>query len=165
MPAANLKRINLDLIYFPFLEKILELLVNCEVRGAHYIATFGYRSYGEQDALFAQGRSIKGKKVTNARGGQSAHNFGLAIDFTRDLDPTRPGLQPGWNAKDYLILATEAVKLGLHSGRSYQDWPHVAWPGFVTAQELRPLDLAYQSCQSDLTLDKLKEAWRTVENG
>lgn len=35
----------------------------------------GTRSYAEQNALFA-----KRPKVTNARGGQSNHNFGIAID-------------------------------------------------------------------------------------
>lgn len=35
----------------------------------------GTRSYAEQDVLFA-----KRPKVTNARGGQSNHNFGIAID-------------------------------------------------------------------------------------
>lgn len=41
----------------------------------------GTRTYAEQDALYAQGRSKKGAKVTNARGGYSWHNFGLAFDF------------------------------------------------------------------------------------
>ena len=36
----------------------------------------GTRSYKEQDKLFR-----KRPKVTNARGGQSWHNFGLAFDF------------------------------------------------------------------------------------
>ena len=40
----------------------------------------GFRTYAEQDALYAQGRTKKGKKVTNAKGGQSNHNLGLAID-------------------------------------------------------------------------------------
>ena len=46
------------------------------------------RTFKEQDALYAQGRSIvfdtKGKRlgiVTNAKGGQSIHNYGLALDI------------------------------------------------------------------------------------
>lgn len=39
------------------------------------------RTFAEQDALYAQGRTKPGKKVTNAKGGQSYHNYGLAIDF------------------------------------------------------------------------------------
>jgi len=41
----------------------------------------GLRTIEEQDALYAQGRTKKGNKVTNARGGKSYHNYGLAIDF------------------------------------------------------------------------------------
>lgn len=41
----------------------------------------GTRTYAEQDALYAQGRTTRGQKVTNARGGYSLHNFGLAFDL------------------------------------------------------------------------------------
>ena len=42
----------------------------------------GTRTYAEQDALFAQGRTkFPGPIVTNARGGQSNHNFGVAWDI------------------------------------------------------------------------------------
>lgn len=41
----------------------------------------GLRSYAEQDALYAQGRTTPGPKVTNARGGYSNHNFGIAFDI------------------------------------------------------------------------------------
>jgi len=40
----------------------------------------GTRTFAQQDALFAQGRTKPGNKVTNARGGQSNHNFGIAWD-------------------------------------------------------------------------------------
>ena len=40
----------------------------------------GLRSYAEQNALYAQGRTLAGRKVTNARGGYSNHNFGIAFD-------------------------------------------------------------------------------------
>lgn len=42
----------------------------------------GTRTYAEQDALFAQGRTkFPGSIVTKARGGQSNHNFGVAWDI------------------------------------------------------------------------------------
>ena len=42
----------------------------------------GTRTYAEQDALFAQGRTkFPGPIVTRARGGQSNHNFGVAWDI------------------------------------------------------------------------------------
>ncbi len=40
----------------------------------------GTRSYEEQDRLYAQGRSAAGSRITNARGGYSTHNFGIAFD-------------------------------------------------------------------------------------
>jgi peptidoglycan L-alanyl-D-glutamate endopeptidase CwlK len=41
----------------------------------------GTRTYAEQDALFRRGRNgVPGPRVTNARGGESNHNFGVAWD-------------------------------------------------------------------------------------
>jgi peptidoglycan LD-endopeptidase CwlK len=39
-----------------------------------------FRSWNEQDRLYAQGRTMPGQVVTNARGGDSYHNWGLAFD-------------------------------------------------------------------------------------
>ena len=39
-----------------------------------------YRTYAQQDALYAKGRTTSGSIVTNAKGGQSNHNFALAVD-------------------------------------------------------------------------------------
>ena len=52
------------------------------------ICRFAYtlRTFAEQDALYAQGRTTPGKIVTNAKGGQSNHNFGLAIDIVLLVD-------------------------------------------------------------------------------
>ena len=41
----------------------------------------GLRTYEEQNDLDAQGRTKPGKIVTNARGGYSNHNFGIAFDI------------------------------------------------------------------------------------
>ena len=41
----------------------------------------GTRTHAEQDALYAQGRTTGGEIVTNARGGYSSHNFGIAFDI------------------------------------------------------------------------------------
>lgn len=51
--------------------------------GTGYIVKLiqGTRSYAEQDALYAKGRTAAGRKVTNARGGYSNHNFGVAFDI------------------------------------------------------------------------------------
>lgn len=41
----------------------------------------GTRTYDEQDDLYEQGRSKPGRIVTNARGGFSNHNHGIAFDI------------------------------------------------------------------------------------
>lgn len=41
----------------------------------------GTRTWAEQDALYAQGRTTPGQRVTNARGGSSLHNYCIALDL------------------------------------------------------------------------------------
>ena len=41
----------------------------------------GTRTIKEQNDLYAIGRTTKGSKVTNAKGGSSFHNFGIAFDI------------------------------------------------------------------------------------
>lgn len=52
-----------------------------ELGADDYIAISGNRTWQQQDALYAKGRTQPGAKVTNARGGYSNHNFGIAADF------------------------------------------------------------------------------------
>ena len=48
--------------------------------GLDYKIICGTRSWDQQAALYAKGRTAPGPKVTNAKPGSSMHNFGLAID-------------------------------------------------------------------------------------
>lgn len=84
----------------------------------------GTRSYAEQDRLFAQR-----PKVTNARGGQSNHNFGIAWDAGIFVDGH---YYEGRNAKEdkaYADLArtVKAAVPDIEWGgdwRSFKDMPH-----------------------------------------
>lgn len=58
-----------------------EFVNRCKAKGIDVIITSTYRDAASQDALYAQGRTKPGKKVTNARAGQSYHNWGVAFDF------------------------------------------------------------------------------------
>jgi peptidoglycan L-alanyl-D-glutamate endopeptidase CwlK len=51
----------------------------------------GLRTIEEQNELYAQGRTKPGKVVTNARGGKSYHNFGLAFDYALMYDKNNDG--------------------------------------------------------------------------
>lgn len=50
--------------------------------------THTLRTFKEQDELFAKGRTAPGARVTNARGGLSMHNYGLALDIVLIKDGT-----------------------------------------------------------------------------
>src|SRR5450755_2462325 len=61
--------------------KAREFMKAVQVTGATIKIISGTRTFAEQDRLFRQGRDLPGPKVTNARGGQSNHNFGVAWDI------------------------------------------------------------------------------------
>ena len=59
------------------------LLKKCNKKGIYLIITEGFRTVEYQDKLYAQGRTKKGKIVTNAKGKeyQSQHQWGIAFDI------------------------------------------------------------------------------------
>jgi len=65
----------------------------CEALKGRAICRFSHtlRTNAEQEALFALGRTKPGKKVTNARAGQSFHNYGRAIDIVLLVDRDKNG--------------------------------------------------------------------------
>lgn len=159
MPSALVARIDLDLLYTPFLERLLEAKARARARGVDYYSLEGYRTYGRSHFLYGQWLSGKGGRAAPA--GASSHNFGLATDECRDIDLTKPGLQPRWKDADYDILGEEVQRLGLHWGAGYGDRPHVSWPGFVSRAQLAPLDKIYRHTEGDLAV-KLQAVWLHV---
>ena len=82
----------------------------------------GRRTWAEQDALYARGRTAPGAKVTNARGGWSNHNFGTAFDIG-----VFRGRQYLPNSAMYKAVGALGVELGLEWGgdwRTLVDQPH-----------------------------------------
>lgn len=53
----------------------------CKAEGIDVLITSTYRDGESQNALYAQGRTKIGKVVTNAKAGQSWHNWRVAFDF------------------------------------------------------------------------------------
>ena len=117
-----------------FRHRFLEWLGACKAAGLDLLVTCTYRSKEEQDALYAIGRTKPGKKVTNAQAGQSAHNFGLGLDFVPIVDG-----KPVWNAEHpaWRQAGNLCEHYGLEWGGSwpkFRDMPHVQvpnWRGLV----------------------------------
>lgn len=105
-----------------------------------------YRSPERQNALYRQGRTEPGKKVTNAQAWQSPHQFGLAADFVPCV-PKHNGLNGptkwDWDAasdSDWAFLASCAALVGLNCPIVW-DRPHVeardVWEDFRTIIKYR----------------------------
>lgn len=156
MPAELVKRINLDLLYPPFFERLLNVLAACRARGSDYYVTFGFRSWAEQHQLRALYLAGKGGKAAPA--GLSAHNYGIAVDLAPDGDLKRPGLQPVWTDAAYVVLGEEVKRVGLVWGASFGDKPHVQWPGFVNGKELSVLNDMWKVAKGN-TVARLKTVW------
>ena len=82
----------------------------------------GLRTYAEQDALYAKGRTEPGPIVTKAKGGYSNHNFGIAFDI---------GVFEGNKYLDespkYKAVGALGVDMGLEWGGNWKtivDQPH-----------------------------------------
>jgi len=87
------------------------------------------RSYADQAALYAQGRTLPGKIVTDARPMDSMHIYGLAVDACPDL-PGLPTWQPDWNEndarwKEFLSIAQTCNLAEGAQWRTFNDFPHL----------------------------------------
>ena len=103
------------------------------------------RTFAEQDGLYAQGRTAKGSIVTNAKGGLSYHNYGLALDIVI-ID----GKNASWDTKkdfdgdgkaDWKEIVTIFSQYGWEWGGNWKfvDAPHFQKTFGHTVREL--LDL------------------------
>lgn len=99
----------------------------------------GTRTYEEQEELFAKGRTTPGPRVTNARGGFSNHNYGIAIDvglFLSDgryLEDT-----PFYREIGSVVALFPQLEWG-GSWKSITDEPHVQYRTGKTIAQLREL--------------------------
>ena len=106
-------------------------LANCEAASVDILVTCTLRTFAEQDALYAKGRTEAGPIVTMARGGDSPHGFGMALDVV----PMENG-KPVWQAGDpiWAIVGACGINAGLEWGANFQgtfkDVPHFQRPNW-----------------------------------
>lgn len=116
-----------------FVQQVLRLMDKLATRGYPMTLLEGYRSPERQDALAGQATL-----VTKAKGGQSKHQYGLAVD----LAPLRNGkivisAQDPWAMAAYQALGEEARAAGLTWGGvwRFRDYGHIEKSGPLRQQQ------------------------------
>jgi peptidoglycan L-alanyl-D-glutamate endopeptidase CwlK len=122
------------------LHPLMRPLVNaflsaCKHDDIDILVTCTYRSDEEQARLYAQGRTKPGLKVTNAKPGQSMHNFrfnGKPASLAVDIVPLVNG-KPVWSAT--APVWQKVGKLGEEAGlewagrwKRFREFPHFQHP-------------------------------------
>jgi len=102
---------------------------------AHVGVSSTYRDHTHQNWLFDQGRSRAGNIVTNARGGQSWHNWRLAFDIFQNIRGQE------WNDSDFFATAGMLwTEMGGEWGgnwTNFPDRPHMQYTGGLTMADHR----------------------------
>jgi peptidoglycan L-alanyl-D-glutamate endopeptidase CwlK len=120
----------------PVVQKMCNAFIaKCKDSGITITITSTYRDNEAQAKLYSQGRPL-GKKVTDAKPGQSIHNYRLAFDFAPIYD----------NKAQYnddllfLLCGKLGVSCGLEWGgdwKSFKDRPHLQYTNGLTWQDLQ----------------------------
>ena len=114
-------------------DKIRQLAELCDkdeiffAENATLEVTQGLRTWDDQAKLWAIGRTLPGKEVTNARPGESWHQFGAACDVAPFVNDKQPDWDEGHPIWARIVELGES--LGLRSGVSWKDEPHFELTG------------------------------------
>lgn len=107
----------------------------CKDAGCPVLITSTYRDKASQNALYAQGRTMPGKRVTNVQGGRSFHQYRVAFDWV----PIDADKQPVWGDDDlWEQCGAIGEGLGLEWGgtwNSFVDKPHMQFTGGKSIQQ------------------------------
>ena len=115
-----------------------EFIIAAQAKGMYLRITSGHRTFEEQDELYAQGRTKPGAIVTNAKGGYSNHNYGLAFDVV-EIKNSKALWDGDWNA-----IGELGKSFGFEWGgewSSFPDRPHFQMLFDYEVSDLRSLYL------------------------
>lgn len=116
--------------------RVEQMIAVCKANGIDLLVTSTYRDAASQDALYAQGRTAPGAKVTNAKAGQSFHNYRCAVDIV----PIRNG-KAIWNSADpiWQEIGAAGKQAGLEwagDWKRFKEYPHFQYTGGLTLTQL-----------------------------
>jgi peptidoglycan L-alanyl-D-glutamate endopeptidase CwlK len=105
--------------------------------GIDLLVTSTYRDNESQNALYAQGRTKQGRIVTNAKGGQSFHNYRCAVDVVPLLNG-----KPVWDAEN--DIWQKVGDLGIAAGlewagnwTKFREMPHFQYTNGLNLADLQ----------------------------
>lgn len=121
-------------------QKVRAFIDACAAEGIDLLVTSTFRDYESQNELYAQGRTKPGKIVTNAKGGESFHNFQCAVDVV----PLRNG-KPVWSTsgedgKLWNRIGEIGESVGLEWAgrwRTFREFAHFQYTAGLTLAQLR----------------------------
>lgn len=131
---------NIDDLHPVVAKRARAMLLACKTAGIDVLVTSTYRDHASQAALYAQGRTAPGRKVTNAKPGQSWHNWRCAFDVV----PLRAG-KPVWGTTgEDLKLWMQIGEIGKKAGlewagdwKTFREFPHFQFTGGLTLADLQ----------------------------
>ena len=117
--------------------KVEEFIELCKQENIDLLVTSTYRDIESQNELYSQGRTKEGKIVTNARGGESFHNYRCALDIVPIVNgkPDWDGSHPVW-AK----IGEIGTKCGLEwagNWKSFKELAHFQFTNGLTLSDLK----------------------------
>jgi peptidoglycan L-alanyl-D-glutamate endopeptidase CwlK len=118
-------------------KKCRAFIEKCREAGIDLLITSTYRDKEKQDALYAQGRNgHPGKIVTNARGGQSFHNYKVAFDFV----PIVHGKAQYADIATFKRCGAIAKSVGLEwagDWKTFKEYAHCQFTNGLTLRDLQ----------------------------
>lgn len=128
---------SLDDLLPPVKDRAEKFLAACKAAGIDLIVTSTYRDAESQDALYAQGRTKPGDIVTNAKAGQSFHQYRCALDVV----PIKNG-KLVWNTSDpiWTVVGYLGKRAGLDwAGEwvTFKETAHFQYTGGKTLEDLQ----------------------------
>ena len=115
--------------------KVQQFLDKAKAEGIDLLVTSTYRDNESQNALYAQGRTAGGSIVTNAKAGQSFHNWRCAVDVV----PIVNG-KAVWNdVNTWARVGVIGKSVGLEwagDWKKFKEFPHFQYTGGMTLAQL-----------------------------
>lgn len=112
----------------------------CAAEGIELLITSTYRDFESQDALYAQGRTVPGQKVTNARAGQSFHNYRVAFDVVPVVNGKPVWSTSGASGQLWQQVGAIGKSCGLEwagDWKTFREYPHFQYTGGLKLADLQ----------------------------